>query len=176
MSQTMNEPREVNSGPERSYAVETADETESDKVIDTLVMAFSSDPLVRWLYPNPQDYLEYFPELLRIFGGKAFEHGTADYVEDFAGSALWLPPEVHPDDEALAELLENSVPEERVDTAQAAFEALDEYHPDEPHYHFAAVGVDPTRQNKGYGSALIEDRLAKCDEADVPVYLESTNP
>lgn len=157
-------------------AVETASDANSEEVIDTLVMAFASDPVVRWMYPTPNEYLQHFPELLRIYGGKAFDYGTANYVQDFAGSALWLPPGVHPDDEALGELLERSVPEERLDTTVAAFEALEDYHPDEPHWHLPAIGVEPTQQRKGFGSGLLEARLARCDKEGVPAYLESTNP
>lgn len=51
--------------------VKTARKVDEQRVIGTNVLAFSSDPVVRWLYPNPHDYLQHFPKFVRIFGGKA---------------------------------------------------------------------------------------------------------
>ncbi len=41
------------------------------------MMAFSSDPIMRWLWPEPHKYVWHFPALVRGFGGRAFENGTA---------------------------------------------------------------------------------------------------
>lgn len=160
----------------RAHEVRTATVDQSDDVIDALVMAFASDPVARWIYPNPRNYLQHFPELVRMYGGKSFDYDVTNYVEGFAGSALWLPPKVHPDGEAMAELLQNTMPEARQEPTLTAFEKLEEYHPNEPHWHLPFIGVEPSQQRNGYGSALLEEGLAKCDEEGVPVYLESTNP
>jgi hypothetical protein len=45
-----------------------------------VVLAFSTDPVVRWGYPDPHQYLMYFPDIVRAFAGKAFEQQTAYYV------------------------------------------------------------------------------------------------
>lgn len=155
--------------------IRTASEADAEQLIDTFLLAFASDPIVRWLYPNSHDYLEHFPEFLRLFAGAAFDYGTAKYVDDFSGVALWLPPNVHSDDEALAEFIRDTVPEKRQETALTAFEKLEEYHPTESHWHFAAIGVDPRQQRKGAGSALMKEVLDTCDEQGVPAYLEATN-
>lgn len=155
--------------------IKTAAKTDIERVIDTIVLAFGSDPIARWLYPTSHDYLKHFPEFLRLFAGEAFDHGTAKYVRDFSGAALWLPPDVHPDDKALAEFIRDTVPEDRQGPALAAFEKLEEYHPTEPHWHFAAIGVDPNKQRKGSGSALVKQALDTCDEQGIPVYLEASN-
>lgn len=158
---------------ERTHEIKTAEKADIEDVIDTLVLAFASDPVARWLYPNPRDYMEYFPEVVKKYASKAFERDTAYYVQDFSGVALWLPPNVHPDEEGLAEVLQDSLPEKRLETALAGFGQLDDYHPDEPHWHLAFLGVEPTKQRNGLGSALLERGLATCDEEGVPVYLES---
>ena len=38
---------------------------------------------MRWLWPEPDAYIRYFPRLVRGFGGRAFENGTAHATEDF---------------------------------------------------------------------------------------------
>jgi hypothetical protein len=65
-----------------------------------LTLAFSADPLTRWVFSDPYDYVAYFPEFIRALGGRAFELDTADSLDGCAAVALWLPPGVKPDEEA----------------------------------------------------------------------------
>jgi hypothetical protein len=113
--------------------IKTATRAEADQCIAAIVLAFSGDPGVRWMYPNPHQYLENFPYFVKAFGGKAFEHGTAQYVDRFLAAALWLPPGVQPDEQALVTLIENSIPATDRETVFALFEQMGGYHPNEPH-------------------------------------------
>jgi ribosomal protein S18 acetylase RimI-like enzyme len=156
--------------------IETATKTEEKDVVDTLVLAFSSDPIMRWFYPSPNEYTRHFPEFVRRYGGKAFDHGTAHHSSDLAAAALWLPPGVRPDEDALVAMFQNSLSEQRQERAWSVLEQLDEYHPTEPFWHLPVIGTDPTRQRKGYGSALLEHALERCDQEGELAYLESSNP
>jgi hypothetical protein len=78
---------------------------EVDQAVAVICLAFSSDPTARWTNPDPHAYVSYFPKVVRAFGGKAFEHGSAHQVSEFRGAALWLPPGVHPDQEALGAII-----------------------------------------------------------------------
>ena len=53
--------------------------TASDEasIIDVLVRANWADPAARWVWPDSQRFLMYFPSFVRAFGGKAFAHGSA---------------------------------------------------------------------------------------------------
>jgi GNAT superfamily N-acetyltransferase len=159
-----------------SAAVRTATEADVQSVLDTIVLAFATDPTWRWNYPNPHEYLEHFPEFVKIYGGKAFDHETAYYIDDFAGAALWLPPEVHPDEDALVALFRETFSEERLEEAWVVLEQLDSYQPDAPFWHLPVLGVEPTQQRKGYGTALLKHVLARCDQENTLAYLESSNP
>ena len=159
-----------------SVSMSIAPATDRQRTIATLTTAFAADPIVRWVYRDPHIYLTHFPELIRLFGGRAFDHGTAHSVDDFAGAALWLPPGVEPDEEALGELLQQSVPEREQGDVFAMLEQMGEYHPKEPLWYLPIIGVDPTRQGRGYGSALLKHALAECDRQHKPAYLESSNP
>ena len=70
-------------------------------IIHAITLAFSADPLVRWAQPDSHQYLTYMPQIVRAFAGKAFAHRSAYYVNGYAGAALWLPPDVHPDEDEL---------------------------------------------------------------------------
>lgn len=156
--------------------VETATRSDERRATDTLVLAFGSDPIIRWLYPNPHDYLQHFPEFVERYAGQAYDHGTTHYVQDFSAVALWLPPEVHPDEEALGELFQNTLSETRREQALSVLEQLDGYLPSEPFWRLPVIGVDPTRQRRGLGSVLLEHALDGCDRDGTPAYLESSNP
>ena len=66
--------------------IETARDTDAHQVIAVLVLAFIHDPVARWFYADPHQYLIHFPDLVRGFAGKAFEQGTAHYVKGFSGA------------------------------------------------------------------------------------------
>jgi hypothetical protein len=88
--------------------------TASDEAstIDLLVRAFSTDPAVRWVWPDSHQYHMHFPSFVRAFGGKAFTHGSAYYIDGYAGAALWLPPDVHLDEDLLISLPQRTVSEQ----------------------------------------------------------------
>ncbi len=102
--------------------------------------------------------------------------GTAYCLRGYAGAALWLPPDVHPDEDTLIALFQRTIAEEDRDVIFAVFEQMGSYHPDEPHWYLPLIGVDPSQQRKGYGSELMRHALMECDRAGTPAYLESTNP
>ena len=74
-------------------------------VINTVVLGFAADPMVRWVWPDPVEYLRIMPQFVRAFGGRAFEHGTAYVTEGARAAALWLPPGIEPDEAAMAAVM-----------------------------------------------------------------------
>jgi len=150
--------------------------TEIDNAMSTVMLAFSADPVARWVWPDPADYTRYFPEFIRAFAGRSFLNGTAIITPDNAGAALWLPPEVSSDEEALVELIERSVSDEIKRDLFPVMEGMAAFHPDEPHWYLPMIGVDPGKQNRGTGSALLAYSLLQCDADGLPAYLESSNP
>ena len=156
--------------------VKTAGTSGKRQIVDVITLAFSTDPVARWMYPNSQQYLEYFPNFIRLLGGKAFETETAYYVNSFSAAALWLAPGVSPDEDALVALFQNTVSKSLQDDAFAFFEQMGKFHLPEPHWYLPMIGVDPTQQNKGYGAMLMHHALAVCDREGLPAYLESSNP
>lgn len=160
----------------QSPNVRTVDATEAGRTANTLLLAFASDPVSRWGWKDPDVYVTYFPAFLRAFGGAAFAQGTSCVAGDFDGAALWLPPGAAPDMEPLLELLGRTVPEPVLSEALQVFGELMAEHPSGPHWHLAFLGVDPSRQGQGAGSALLKHTLRRVDEEHLPAYLESSNP
>jgi ribosomal protein S18 acetylase RimI-like enzyme len=157
-------------------AIREASLDELERAVSVQVLAFSSDPVIRWLYPEAHEYLSHYPSFVRAFGGGAFESVTAYVENDFGGAALWLPPGVHVDGELLQSVLQESVASSRHEETFLVLEEMDRFHIEEPHWYLPMIGVDPLRQGHGIGAALLRHALAKCDEASLPAYLESSNP
>ena len=156
--------------------IKSATPSNADPVIDTIVRAFSGDPAARWFYPDSHRYSEHFPRFVKAFAGAAFEHGSADCVDGYSGAALWLAPGVHPDEKVLVALLEQTICErDRADVFRL-LDRMNSYHPAEQHWYLPMIGVVPGKQGNGYGSALLEHALGRCDTDHKLAYLESSSP
>ena len=156
--------------------IRIVDRAEAQRAVSIQLMAFSSDPIMRWAWPEAHEYIRNFPTLVRAFGGRAFENGTAHATGDFRGGSLWLPPGVTPDGDALDKLFKDTVAEPMRSEASSMVEQMSEAHPHEPHWHLAFIGVDPTHHRRGIGAALLQYALARIDEQGLHSYLESSNP
>jgi ribosomal protein S18 acetylase RimI-like enzyme len=154
--------------------VRTVTRAQREGCIDVIVQAFRNDPVARWVYPDEHQYFRSFPQFVALFGGKAFEWDSAHCVEDQPAAALWLPPGVHPDEEALMALIEESVSAERRLAVAEMMEQMDAHHPAEPHWHLPLIATEPGSQGAGYGSALLRYGLTIADEQQKPAYLEAT--
>jgi GNAT superfamily N-acetyltransferase len=169
----MKQNTERSAAPDRS--IQTATSSEMERCLAVLTLAFSADPPCRWVWPDPQQYLEAFPRFARAFGGGAIDQGTAYSYEGFSGAALWLSPGVAPDEASLARVIEDTLTAERKGAMFSIFEQMAAFHPREAHWHLALIGVDPAYQGNGIGSALLSHVLHICDDQNVIAYLEATN-
>lgn len=149
---------------------------DEESAVDIITLAFAADPMARWTWPDAGQYLAAIPRMARAFGGKAFASESAFCAGDYAGTALWLPPGVHADEEALGAVIESTAAPSLVLEAAPIFEQMAAYHPAEPHWYLPLIGVDPAHQGEGHGNALMTYALAQCDRDHVPAYLESSNP
>src|SRR5262252_911374 len=84
-------------------------DAEVDHAIATLVLAFATDPVARWICDDPHQYLRHIPRLFRALGTSSFAAGAAQRSRDGLGVALWLPPGVHGDDGPLEAVIAGSI-------------------------------------------------------------------
>jgi ribosomal protein S18 acetylase RimI-like enzyme len=151
-------------------------EDEQVKALATLTLAFAADPVERWLYPDSELYLASFPKFLAAFGGGAFVERTVWKLGEFAAVALWLPPGIEPDGDAIATVLASSVAPGQHDDMFAVLDQMDAAHPRYPHWYLPWFGVDVALQGSGLGSQLLASCLRVVDESHLPAYLETPNP
>jgi ribosomal protein S18 acetylase RimI-like enzyme len=156
--------------------VREATSDDMPRAVAALVAAFLTDPTARFAWPSPYDYLRAMPLALREFAGSSFEHGAACVSADLCGTALWLPPGVQPNGEAVEEIFRKTANPERLDDVLATFEKMGQWHPKEPHWYLALVGVEPNAQGRGLGAELMRHGVARCDQERALAYLETPNP
>ena len=156
--------------------VRPAVQADEPLVIGVITLAFSTDPMARWAFPDPATYLTVMPAFARAFGANGFALGTAHLIEGGQGAAMWLPPGVQPDTETMTALTERYVPRDQLDDMMKVFTQMETYHPSDDCWYLPLIGVDPSCQGRGYGSALLRYALPQCDRDGAAAYLESSNP
>ncbi|HVM25627.1 MAG TPA: GNAT family N-acetyltransferase [Candidatus Limnocylindrales bacterium] len=160
--------------------VRPARHDEIRELAGVLMRAFEHDPFFSYLAGPASERRQRMRDgwngILRYASARLAHTWTTD---DIAGVALWLPPGYRPS------LIDNLrlVPEmarfagwRRLRLVTDALEVLEERrrrHVDGPHYYLSALGVEPTRQGAGIGTALMRPVLDRCDAEGAPAYLET---
>ena len=152
---------------------------EVDAAVDTIALAFTSDPVWRVALGGLGG-----AELRRFW--RLYVDGARRYDTAFAGVdagtvSIWIPPggtELSEEQEAELRLLVTQM----LAPAQvtALFELWDRFednHPThEPHGYLSLLATRPDLAGHGYGQAHLAADLARWDLDGVPTYLESSNP
>lgn len=154
--------------------IRTAGPDEAEAVMDTLMLAFAADPVFRYWWPRASDYLTTARAFAHARGRPAFANGTVTIAGDFDAAAIWLAPGVEPDSPLSSD-------DDDDDSAAGAIAAelgrrIAAWHPEAPHWYLWMIGVEPGRQGRGFGSALLAHTLRQVDEEGAVAYLESSDP
>jgi GNAT superfamily N-acetyltransferase len=152
-------------------------DTQSSRVaVDVVTSAFFDDPVERWLWPDDETYQREFPTFVDALGGKAFHERTVWSSDGGDAVALWLPPGVTADDEAIVDVLSATVAPAKHPDMFAGLEQMDAAHPREPHWYLPWLAVHRDSQGHGHGHRLLTDCLEMVDAAHQAAYLETPNP
>ncbi len=151
-----------------------------DAVSETLTKAFAEDPVMHWIFDTAGRPLEHLREFMRITCERSIAVGHAYELSDGDGAALWAPPGAKLFDDtagiAVYSLLCDALGESRAETVLGGLRAATDFHPEEPHFYLATIGIEPSLRGKGLGTQLMQRVLDICDEENVVAYLESSNP
>lgn len=137
--------------------------------------AFADDPGMRYIFPDDADRAKRLPRLFALL----FD-GDADGMRLVSGAAdaatLWRAPghaatplaAMIAQVPALIGALGTAIPR-----ALRLSAAIDAHFPVEPFWYLHVAGVDPARQGRGLGGAVIRAGLARSDASGVATYLET---
>lgn len=151
-------------------------ESVEQKVNSALTLAFSTCPLLRWIYPEPDQYILQFPNFVKYYCGEAYLCGSGAFVENGTkGALLWQREDEHVDFNELKSFLTGSATEHRRDDVIRLFEKFNDYHPTGPYWYMTVIGTDPAFQRQGVGSDLLQYWLRLCDQKQMTTYCEATS-
>lgn len=163
----------------RRPAVRKAIASETSSIAAVLAHAFVDDPVMRWVIPDDVRRRRLLPEFFELYAA-TFQAYDEVYVSgDGDGAALWAPPGqpaiADADADAVVERMTSILGPDAARGLELSA-LLDDHHPHEPLFYLQFLGVDPRRQGRGVGSALLVTVLERCDEQGVPAYLDATSP
>jgi len=151
---------------------------DADTAATILTEAFSTDPFMTYLWPDPERPEFPNPVAVRAFMDTAFaafiSHGHC-YVIDDRAAALWSPPGIEADKAAVGDIFAEYGDPAIMETAVPKFAVMHECHPDEPHFYLADIGATDAARGQGLGSALIERVLEVCDRDGFHAHLDATS-
>ncbi len=159
--------------------VRPATEDDHEAAAEALALAFACDPAWAHLLPDEAPRAE---RLLAFFNAE-----IANLVpglrrlwvtEDGSGAAIWAPPgswRVPFSRTLRASGQMARVFGARLPLATWTLLRVERRHPASPeHWYLHYLGVEPRRQGRGLGGALLAPVLEACDRAAVPAHLEAS--
>lgn len=153
----------------------------------TVAAAFTTDPMLQWIFPEPVCRAQATAAWLGVFVEAYAAAGVVDVVDEsaagtatgsMAGAALWrigqvsLPFSTLP---SAGGLLGAFVGVERAAQLALALRAFADNKPSPPFHYLQFLAVHPDHQRQGLGRVLVQHGQQRAASAGVGVYLESTN-
>lgn len=163
--------------------VRAAVDADLDAVTDVMTAAFLDTPEGPWLIVDRTQrhavYVRYVGALAAyVMGDRAGLVEVAEVDGRVVGAAIWFDYIRYPrNDRRAGQQLEQLTAEvcgphaPRFGLLEATFAA---HHPGAEHWYLAWLGVDPFRQGRGIGTALLRHRLTVLDDMRAPCYLVAT--
>lgn len=147
---------------------------DSARAARTLARAFSDDPVARWMVPRESRLAPGFDLYLRRIW---MPHDAVYESVDGRAVACWMPPGTsHMSLVQQLRLLPRlaAVAGRDLPRLLSATAVLEKDHPHESHWFLNMLGVEPSGQGRGFGSALLAHTLERCDAEGSPAYLDAT--
>jgi len=147
-------------------------------IASALARAFEDDPVMNHVM-HDEDIIGRLERAFSFFLRKIWLPQDECYGTDrLSGAALWLPPgKWHLGPLTQIRLLPGmaSVVGRNLPRMMSVLTTMEKKHPKEPLHHYLAVlGVEPELQGRGFGGALMQPVLSRCDRDRTAAYLESS--
>ncbi len=156
--------------------IRTATLEDLEVVVETAARAFDDEVMLRWSF-GEERFRERIRRHFRHYDGESTRRGWVRVADDGAGVAVWIPPGVREEHEAIEAAPPGSEEEilgDHADRHDAFWRWVEDHQPGEPLYYLSHICVVPERQGEGLGTALMEEGLARADREGVITWLETS--
>ncbi len=138
----------------------------------TAMRAFVDDPVMRWLYPDDDEYLVPAGEVLRSGMTGWIKLGDVWCTDDGVGVAVWMPPG-RPEVDFTVDPPVAEPPPDRLERFAIIGPIMQEHTPPELHWYLQLLGTHPDWQRRGIGAAMMEVVFERARTDGLPCYLET---
>jgi ribosomal protein S18 acetylase RimI-like enzyme len=141
-----------------------------------LARAFHDDPVTAWFYPDARKRMGHARRFFRIRLRQLHDQALLYTTPELSGAALWAAPGCWREDLRQSLMLVPMLPVllPRIVRSTRAVREIERRHPVEPHFYLSVLGIEPSQQGEGIGSALLAPVLERCDAEATGAYLESS--
>lgn len=146
----------------------------------TLAEAFSDDPLLEILAPDPARRVKLGPPMMSVLLAYGTRFGQVWSNEDASAVAIWIHPESGP--MTMSRMLRAGfwrapfmLGLDGMGRMSKTMSVTEGFHKqvEGPHWYLMTVGTRTARQGQGLGSTLVELGTSRADASGVPCYLET---
>jgi len=157
--------------------VRKATTADSKPLSESLARSFYTDPVFAHFLPDDSTRLKKLEKVMGILFKLGEPHGACYTTDNYESVTLWRPPSEW-DVPFWAYIVNGpallSTFGTGIGRVLSTMDMMEKVHPHTPHWYLQTIGTDPEFQGKGYGGAIMRDRLAAVDAAHMPCYLESS--
>lgn len=163
-------------------AVVSCAESDAPDVARLLARSFADDPVITWMFGDPDRQRARIEQAFETWVRRLFlpKHAVVAHPSGHA-VACWSPPArwrlTVTQQLRLLPSMASIFGVGRLPTVLSGMQRMADRHPEEhAHWYLGFIGTDPEHQRRGFGSALLDHALDRCDRERVPAYLEASRP
>ena len=152
-----------------------------DTATTTLARAFRDDPMFEWVFPDASTREQDLASLNRVAISFGLRFGRATQSDGGKCVAIWLPSgqsmsvgRMARSGMLAAPFRVGFRPMAKFAGANGVMDKVHKRHATQPHWQLLIVGVDPSLQGQGRGSAIVQEGLDQADQAAQPCYLDTS--
>lgn len=138
----------------------------------TGMRAFHDDPVMRWLFPDDDQYFAEGGEVLRGPMTSWVSLGEVWCTDDVAALAAWIPPG-RPEATATPEPPVADPDPELIERLGLLNHVVVEHTPPDDHWYLQMLATHPDWQRQGLGAQLMHHMFERADTDGLPCYLET---